>query len=661
MNRKSLAAALAASVALHPLSARVESISIDSREAIPAARPGAPDYVLIRGHYRGSLDPSDTRSVPITDLDGAPRDANGRVGYRATFAIAMPADPARASGFLIYDVPNRGNGAVAADPAGHIHVISGWQGDIAPQPGVQYLEVPVAAGRAGPVLQQFINIPRGSASIAITGGIGRPTPRPVPVTLDTRQAQLAVQRTDDDAPRPIAATDWAFADCSATPFPGTPDGSKLCLRGGFDPDHAYTLVYQGRDPQILGIGFAAVRDLNSFLRYDAAAVDGSANPLAGLVRWTIATGTSQSGNFVKSLIHHGHNADERGRIVFDGANPHIAARQVPLNLRFAVPGGAANPYEVGSEGTLWWGRYDDRRRGRGVSSFLDRCTATATCPRVMETFGSAEFWGLRMSPGLVGTDAVTDIPLPDGVRRYYSPGTTHGGSYRGGWPVNGDPTYPGAPKCALPWNPNPMTDTRRALLVALQNWVAKGIAPPPSAYPMLARGELVEPTSAAMGWPFIQGWPAPDGMLNTLPDQDFGPQFDDRHLSGIARQPPAIRGMIPQRVPRVDADGNEVGGVPSVQHLVPLGTYTGWNRLKSGYGAGGNCGFVGGFIPFARTEAGRIANGDPRPSLEARYGTHDGFVARVRSVAAQQVADGWLLPEDADRIVAEAQASDVLR
>jgi hypothetical protein len=51
---------------------------------------------------------------------------------------------------------------------------------------------------------------------------------------------------------------------------------------------------------------------------------------------------------------------------------------------------------------------------------------------VIEAFGSAEFWGLRMSPDLVGTDARRDLPLPANVRRYYYPGTTHGGG-RGGF------------------------------------------------------------------------------------------------------------------------------------------------------------------------------------------------------------------------------------
>ncbi|SOB86380.1 hypothetical protein SAMN06297144_1485 [Sphingomonas guangdongensis] len=650
----SLAAVLAATAA----DARVIRLVVEREERSPATRAGAPEYRILHGRYEGDLDPAAPGNAVITDITLAPRNAAGRVAYSATFAIALPVDPARGSGVLFYDVPNRGNGTVAADLDGHIRVVSGWQGDLAPMAGAQTATVPVAAGATGTVLQRFVNMPAGTTTLSITGSIGRPTPRPLPVSLDTARAQLLRQTSDAAAPVPLPAAAWAFADCRTRPFPGTPDPTRLCVSGGFDPAQAYTLIYQGRDPLVLGIGFAAVRDLNAFLRHAPA----PANPLAGRVRWPIITGTSQSGNFVKSFINLGFNADEDGRQVFAGANPNIAARQVPLNIRFGVPGGAATLWEPGSEGTLWWGTYDDRVRGRGLSSLLDACRRTATCPRIMETVGSAETWGLRMSPGMVGTDAARDLPLPPEVRRYYFPSVTHGGSYVGGFPVKGEPASPGAPRCTLAMNPNPSADTRRALLARLAEWVSRGTAPPPSRYPTIAAGELVAPTARAMGWPAIPRAPSPDGHLNQFLDYDYGRGFDYQRLSGVLRQqPPHVRRPIPSLVPRVDRDGNEVGGVPSIQLLVPIGTYTGWNELAEGYGAGGPCGFVGGFIPLARTRDERMARGDPRRSLEERYRDHAGFVARVRTVAAEQVAAGWLLPDDAARIVAEAEASDVLR
>ena len=125
--------------------------------------------------------------------------------------------------------------------------------------------------------------------------------------------------------------------------------------------------------------------------------------------------------------------------------------------------------------------------------------------------------------------------------------------------------------------------------------------------------------------------------------------------------PPRILGVVPTLVPRVNEDGNETAGVPSVQMQAPLGTYLGWNTVRSGFFAGQGCGFQGGWIPFAKTKAERLANLDPRLSLEERYGTHDAYVALVRRAAERAVRDRFLLPEDAARIVREADASDVLR
>jgi len=639
-----------------PAAARLTRIVIESREAAGAGTE------ILRGHYEGELSPGDPRNAIITDLAAAPRTKKGSVAYRATFAIARPGETTRASGVLIYDVPNRGNARVEADPHGHIRVVSGWQGDIPSQPGLQTATVPVAKGLTGPVLQRFVSVDPSDASAPIVGGIGRPVARPLPVSLDPRAARLWVQTSDTAPLQPVAAAAWAFADCKKRAFPGTPDPRRLCLRYGFARDRAYTLVYQGRDPLVLGVGFAAVRDLVAFLHHGARDDAGTPNPVAGMVRWPIITGTSQAGNFVKSFINLGFNADEAGRRVFDGANPDIAARQVPLNIRFAVPGGAADLFDLGSEGTLWWARYNDRVRGRGVSSLLDRCHSDGTCPKIMETIGSAELWGLRLSPGLVGTDAKTDLPLPANVRRYYFPSVTHGGSIAGGFPLAGERAGPGYPPCALALNPIRTSDLRRALVARLVAWVRDGTPPPPSRYPTITAGELVVPTGVSMGWPAIPEVPRPDAAINLMSDYDLGPEFRYRDETGVVTmQRPRIRRVLPARVPRVDSDGNEIGGVPSVQLLVPIGTYTGWNIRTSGYGAGRSCGFIGGFIPFARTEVERQQRGDPRPSLQLRYGDHAGFVRRVRAAANAQVGDGWLLADDAASLVAEAEASDVLR
>ncbi len=659
--------------------ARVTKIVIDLKQS-PVSEGksfgNAGQYEMLSGKAFGELDPKDPHNSIITDIQFAPRNARGMVEYVATFMMLKPVDLTKTNGVLIYAVPNRGNRilssgySVAGESGeeflmkrGYIILFSGWQGDLVPRPGFETISVPIAknpdgSSITGTVLARFSNMPGGTNTMTL----------PVAHTaasLDTTKATLTRRASEEGAIIPIASSDWAFADCSKSAFPGTSDANKLCLKNGFDPAYLYELVYTAKDPLVLGIGFAATRDITSFFRHSTMDESGTANPIAGRITHSIAQGNSQSGNFIKTFIHLGFNQDEANRIVWEGANDHIAGRQMALNIRFAHPGGAANMYEPGSEAVLWWGKHDDTVRGRKPASMLDRCSVTRTCPRIFETFGSAEFWGLRMSPNLVGLKADADIPLPSNVRRYYFPGTTHGGG-RGGFSTAlasataSQTTGVGA--CELPNNNNPQSDSTRALFVALTDWVVKDIAPPPSQYPRLEQNQLVWPRAAAMGFPAIPGWPLPDNLLNTFLDYDFGAEFNYNDLSGVLTiQPPTIKRVLPLLVPKVNADGNETSGVASALHQAPLGTYLGWNVTRAGFYKGRVCGFSGGFIPFAKTKAEREAVGDPRPSLEERYRDHAGYVAAVRAAIEKLLQQKFLLPEDAERLIREAETSNVLR
>ena len=220
-------------------------------------------------------------------------------------------------------------------------------------------------------------MPAGTTTAAIRlGSLG--TAYYPPVALDASRAALAFHTSETvtgetSGAGTVPASDWAFADCRTTPFPGDRDATRICLRGGFDPSKVYELVYTAKEPKILGIGLAATRDLVSFFRHRAADDHGTPNPVANLVSHAVALGTSQSGNFIKTAIHLGFNEDLSGRIVWDGVFPYIAARQTPLNFRFATPGGAGTLYEPGSEPVLWWGRYADatvavRRRACSIAA-----------------------------------------------------------------------------------------------------------------------------------------------------------------------------------------------------------------------------------------------------------------------------------------------------
>jgi hypothetical protein len=359
--------------------------------------------------------------------------------------------------------------------------------------------------------------------------------------------------------------------------------------------------------------------------------------------------------------------------------------------RWAQPDGVLELYQAGSEGPQWWHKFPDHARGLPPRGILDRCESTGTCPKVIEHFGSAEVWALKLTPEWVGTDPKNDIPLPKNVRRYYLPSTTHGGTNVAAPNTMFNASLPGSllapPNCPgnnygtgiLNANPLPHAQTVNALRVHFRNWVMNGTPPPDSRYPTLRgpKGDrnLVEPTKAAMGFPTIPTSVVPAGWRTTVPeagfinpvlDYDWGPEFDPSDASGVPTLvPPPIKQVIKMLVPRVDEDGNELGGVPLVLNDAPLGTYLGWNITSGTTGRPFHkdqlCDYVGGMIPFAKTKAERLISGDPRRSLEERYKDHAGYVEAVRQAAAKAVKEGFLLQVDADLLIAQADASNVLK
>ena len=670
--------------------ARVARIVIDVKTspAFGGASFGAAgQYETIAGRAFGELDPNDPRNAIIQDIELAPKNAKGKVEYMATFFVVKPIDMAKASGLMWHDVPNRGGRltlAAASRNDGDVGLSSGWQGDNSGATAQNfpnsndYVVVPTAKNPDGSAIKGLVMGRILNASgVNSQPMIVHSNPVPYkPVSLDTTQAKLVsrVHETIEgvvSGESEVASADWAWARCSATnPFPGTPDATQICVRGGFVANRVYQVVFTTQDPPVLGIGFAAFRDVGTFFKNEVRDDAGTANPLAGGIHWLIGRGVSQSGNYLRAFLHLGFNEDEAGRQVQDGTWPIIAGRRVALNFRFAMPDGVLKLYEPGSEGPQWWHKFPDQRRGLPPGGILDRCHDSQTCPKIIEHFGAAEIWGLKLGPEWVGTDPKSDIPLPENVRRYYIPSTQHGGG-NGGFSV----TPLAAPSCpstgygvgTFAANPVPHTETVNAIRNHFRNWVMHGTTPPDSRYPTLrgSKGDrnLVEPTKAAMGFPSIPGVPgwAPTGLINPVLDYDFGPEFDYSDASGVQSiVPPRVKQVIPMMVARVDADGNELGGVPVVLRDAPLGTYLGWNITAAGFHKDKICNYAGGMIPFARTKADRMASGDPRLSLQERYVDHNGYVDAVRKAAANAVAQRFLLQEDADALIAQAAASTVL-
>ena len=676
--------------------ARITKIVIDEVKPFAAAESGGVATEQIAGRAFGEIDPTSRVNRIINDIQFI-NDKDGKVRYVATFVITKPVDSKQSSGLLWHEVPNRGlkrPNVIAERANGDIDLTSAWQGDNSGATAVRayagvdqphWLQLPIAkqldgSPITGNVLARIVN-KSGPASQPL---IIQSNPVPYkPNTLDTQKSKLVSRvgestRGEVIGETEIASADWAWAKCDANnPFPGTPGATQICLKNGFDASKLYQVVFPSDDAYALGVGFAAWRDVGTFFKTAKTDDAGTPNPIANLVSHSIGRGVSQSGNFLRGWLHLGFNQNEVGKQVHDGLWPIIAGRRIALNFRWAQPDGVLELYQAGSEGPQWWLPHPDPVRGIRSIGLLDRCQATRTCPKIMEHFGSAEVWALKLTPEWIGTDAKKDLPLPSNVRRYYIASSAHGGG-AGGFNTSlpgvalpaQPPTCPGNNygSAIYPANPVPHTETVNALRVHFRNWVMRNVAPPPSQWPKLSNKTLVPANKTAIGFPTLKQLrstaPEIDFIMPVI-DYDWGEGFNAADGSGvISRTPPSIKQVLPMYAPKVDGDGNEYGGVPVVLLDAPLGTYMGWNITAGGarpFHQGQICNYVGGMIPFAKTAQERQSNSDPRPSVEERYVNHEGYVEAVKKATTRAIRAGFLLKDDANRLINEAQESKVLK
>ncbi len=659
----------------HLAEARITRIVIQNRTspAFGGASFGVVgQYEQLTGVAFGEVNPKDPLNAVITDIELAPRNSRGNVEYSMDFAITKPLDMSRGNKTLLYDVPNRGNirspelniGGNATNVGdgflqreGYTLVDSGWEGDLTT--GLR-ISLPVAKRRDGREIRGRVRAEYILGSPANTQDVTEP-PAYEAISTNNSRSTLTRRVHQNDPRELIPNSQWAFADCTSVPFPGVPDPTKVCLQGGFDTNHIYELLYTAKNPMVMGLGFAATRDFISFLRSgNRDRHRDLENPLGDGIENAIMYGSSQSGRWIRTFIQLGFNQDEHRRQVVEGAIPHKASNRGAFNIRFAQPtrlSGTQHSEQQypGAESPQTWDVSHDPFSGITAGQ-LERCRRTYTCPKITHTNTDTEYWQAVMSLNTTDSTGTQDLEIPPEVRIYDLAGTQHGGGNPLAQPPAVLPGFPNA--CQLRSNSNPFIHAQRALLVALREWIVNGTEPPPSLYSSLARGSLVRPTDVVIPYIPAVNFTLP-GLVNYKFYLDRGRRFDVEDIAGIMAEPPLGGAAYNVLVPQVDADGNPVDGLRNTNVQVPLGTYTGWNIRKAGFSEGDSCDLTGAFIPFFKTEAERHTAGDPRLSLQERYPTHQDYVGKVTAAANDLVSKRLLLREDADSIIAAANAAAV--
>lgn len=638
--------------------ADVQRIEVDARVDVLGGRTFASvgAYEKITGRVYFAFDPCNPANAPIVDLALAPRNADGLVEAWANFMVLQPKNPAARRGVALLEVSNRGGKASLSyfnrargsrDPSSEAEfgdgllmrmgltlIWVGWQWDVPQRDGQLRLHVPIARGQDGPIeglvrSDWVIERPTHVLDVAHRGHVAYPVSDP-----DHDDNVLTV-RDGRDAPRRVVPRDrWRFAIERAGEI--VQDRTHILLDDGFEPGKIYELVYRAQDPRVVGLGLAAVRDMISFAKYDPRC------PFP--VNQGIGFGVSQTGRFLRHFLFQGFNTDEHDRQAFDAMLIQTAgAGRGSFNHRFAQPSRDAHRYSAFFYPTDIF-PFSSRTQTDPQTGWRDGLlshTDPRHRPKVFYTNTGYEYWGRAASLIHTTPDGSLDVPAMDNERIYHLSSGQHFVGRGGGRPLPGTN--------ALTSNPLDFLVTMRALLTCLVQWIQDGTSPPDSAHPRVADGTLV--TLDAYAFPSIPGVDPPR-VAHIAYRADYGPRWTE----GIVDyQPPALGPRFATLVPQVDAFGNEVGGLKTLQTRVPLATYTPWSLRIGRPGPQDELNdFVGLYIPLARTEAQRAASGDERPSIESRYASKEAFLKAARRAAKALVDQRVLLEEDVDRVLQAA-------
>jgi hypothetical protein len=433
--------------------------------------------------------------------------------------------------------------------------------------------------------------------------------------LNDPKSTLTYTKSVYDTPTEVPRDQWQFAKMVDGKV--TPDATAIYMKDGFKSGYTYQLSFMAKNSPVGALGYSALRDVGSYFRKSGNLVT---------AKYEIVVGESQTGRVAREFLYDGYNADEQGKKVFDLVWSHIAgAARGDFTEPFTLPNGlgiftgSMYPYSFVPE--------KDPVTGKNESLFSHM--SKDVIPKVIITNGDCEYWGSGRAGALVTTslDGKKDEKLPDNVRVYLMAGTQH---VIAAWP----PPAPMATQQKA--NPNNYRWAMRAILDGATDWVTKGSAPVPSKYPNYADGTLV--AHDALNFPALPGVQSPAGIPGGYRADLGGPQKAPK---------------IPFLVSKVDADGNELGGIRLPDVDVPLATYTGWNFRKQDPTTE-IVPLQGSFIPFPVTRAERDQTKDPRLSIQERYPSREAYLAKVKTSADNLVKQRYVRADDVDLIVTHA-------
>lgn len=662
-------------IGLQTATAEVKEIRIKSREPFADGMifGSVGSYEKITGRFLYSVDPSNPANKQIVDLEFAPKNSEGKVEFIGDFIIIRPADPNKGNHRILYDVNNRGNllmlglynnARSSNNPSKPFHagngflmklgytlVWSAWNWDVTAGNDRMQIELPIAVKNGKEITQKIaaeivVNFPPGRNvySQPLAWGGSRCYP---PVDMKNKPDAVLTYRDEPRGERTvIPADEWEFADYVENQV--APDPARLFIKNGFKSGKIYELVYRAKNPVVVGLGLAAIRDSLSFLHFETKDKAGNPNPLAVQdtngnykpdIEKVYIFGMSQSGRAINHMIFEGFFVDEAGRMVFDGARIHVAGGgKGGFNHRFAQtthhPSHLEGNYMPADFFPFNYASQKDPITGK-TGDVLAVAKKLGKIPYIMITNNALEYW--TRSASLIHTDVEgkKDAEVHEKVRIYMVNGAPHGSGYSRD---RGMYEHPGTTL-----NTSPVL---RALLVAMDEWVSKGIEPPESEYPRIENNELLTAAEHKNKFLKIPGMRHPGRNLKP-PRVNYGERFWAEGIFDIV--PPEMGEPFQTLVPNFDKNGNGVGGIRLPELTVPLATYQAFNPRSKEFGAPEYLGrFAASCWVFPLTKEERIKTDDPRLSIEERYSSKEDYINQVNKAVDQLVKKRLMLPEDGD-------------